>query len=93
MATKPLPTVEEQMDASDLLKALRWREDMLITNDFGERVWLAPCFDKDGNRIGITDCCFEEDPCAWHKSVAESGAGAVGLHPSEINLPPEGEGE
>jgi len=49
----------------NLLKTLRWKEDMLVTNHFGEHVWLKPCF-IDGKRIGITECCFADDPCQHH---------------------------
>ncbi len=50
-----------------VLTNLRWKEDMLITNHFGERVWLGPCYNTKGKRIGITDCCFEDNPCSKHK--------------------------
>ena len=61
--------------ADALLASLRWDEDMLVTNHFGERVWLKPCFDG-ATRIGITDCCHAADPCDWHRamrSAARSG--------------------
>ena len=51
-----------------IIDFLQWKEDMLVTNDFGERVWLGPCYDEDGKRIGITDCCFEDDPCPHHNT-------------------------
>lgn len=54
-------------NARELLSKLRWKEDSLIVNDFGETVWLKACFLK-GERIGITDCCFASDPCNWHGS-------------------------
>lgn len=56
-------------DAIKTLKDLRWEEDMVITNDEGERVWLKPCY-IDGKRVGITDCCLESDPCDYHKKLA-----------------------
>jgi hypothetical protein len=56
-------------DAKDTLESLRWKEDMLITNYDGERVWLMPCYDEFGKRIGITDCCFESAPCSRHKAI------------------------
>lgn len=61
----------EAVDPRELLESLRWKEDQLIVNDFGETVWLKARYLK-GKRIGITDCCFVEDPCDWHKSLAEN---------------------
>lgn len=55
----------------DVLKALRWKPDMVVVNDFGETVWLKECY-HEGKRIGITDCCEAADPCDWHKALAES---------------------
>lgn len=48
------------------LESLRWREDTVVTNYDGERVWLAPCYDADGRRSGVTDCCREAEPCERH---------------------------
>lgn len=59
----------EQRQAKALLKSLRWSEDMVITNHEGERVWLKPCLDREGKRIGVTDCCLEDDPCDWHRTM------------------------
>lgn len=67
--TENPPTVEE---AKLLLKALRWDVDMVITNYDGERVWLGPCLNSEGKRIGITDCCLERDPCAHHRALASA---------------------
>ncbi len=53
-------------DAGKLLASLRWREDIVITNHEGERVWLRALCDDDGKRLGITDCCPEEYPCSRH---------------------------
>lgn len=50
---------------TEQLDELRWREDQLATNHFGDRVWLKPCI-VDGKRVGITDCCFAESPCERH---------------------------
>ena len=56
-----------------LLESLRWKEDMLVTNAFGERVWLRPLFDENSKkRIGITDCCEETFPCKWHAAISSS---------------------
>jgi hypothetical protein len=59
----------EQRQVKALLKSLRWSEDMVITNHEGERVWLKPCLNREGGRIGITDCCPEEDPCDHHRTL------------------------
>jgi hypothetical protein len=50
------------------LESLRWKEDMLVTNHFGERVFLTAAYNDDGERIGITDCCLAEAPCDKHGS-------------------------
>lgn len=55
-------------EASKLLDSLRWREDMIITNHEGERVWLKAHYDEQGKRNGITDCCLADDPCDRHAS-------------------------
>lgn len=52
-----------------MLESLRWREDMVVVNPFGERVWLKVLYDATGVRIGITDCCFEDDSCERHKTI------------------------
>jgi len=59
----------EQREAKRLLEGLRWREDMVITNCEGERVWLGPALSSKGERVGITDCCLEDDPCDHHKTL------------------------
>jgi len=72
------PTPDE---ASLILQAMRWREDMIVVNDFGERVWLKALFvDRDYNtvspetpgarRLGITDCCCAAFPCERHRTMA-----------------------
>lgn len=72
-------------DPHEELKSLRWREDMIVTNDFGERVWLKPLLvneryeeDPNGRRIGITDCCFADDPCLRHAALAAVSVKADG---------------
>lgn len=54
-------------DATVLLEALRWREDQIIRTYFDEIVYLGPCFNRAGERIGITECCFIEHPCEKHQ--------------------------
>ena len=61
-------------EAAKLLDSLRWREDMVVVNDFDERVWLKPCLNEAGVRVGITDCCFANDPCERHKAMAKAVA-------------------
>ena len=58
------------LDVKGLLKPLQWGPDMVITNHFGERVWLKEAFNRSGKRAGITDCCPESAPCPWHKALA-----------------------
>lgn len=52
----------------EVLESLRWKEDQVITNYDGDRVWLKPCF-VGAVRAGITDCCLESEPCDWHKAI------------------------
>ena len=47
-------------NAAELLAELRWSADTIVTNDFGERVWLRKC------EHGITDCCLASEPCDEH---------------------------
>jgi hypothetical protein len=54
---------------SVLLDALRWREDMQVTNHEGEGVWLRPSLNASDERTGVTDCCFAEAPCDRHRHV------------------------
>ena len=48
-----------------MLDDMRWGPDMVILNYDNERVWLKQI---EG---GITDCCFEEEPCEHHAAVAQ----------------------
>jgi hypothetical protein len=57
-------------DVAELLESLRWHEDMVVTNDFGERVWLKKC------PGGITDCCPADDPCEFHSQLTHAAPGA-----------------
>lgn len=50
------------------LRAARWDVDDLVTNHFGDRVWLKAIID-DGKQTGITDCCFESEPCEHHAAI------------------------
>ena len=72
----------EHVNVERTLEGLRWKADMLVTNDFGERVWLKPLFVDEhyrtvdentpgARRIGITDCCFENAPCYRHKKMMQ----------------------
>lgn len=54
-----------------MLASLRWDVDQVITNYDGERVWLKPCLDRTGKRIGITECCPEQWPCDHHAAIAD----------------------
>ena len=54
-----------------LVDTLRWKADQRVINDFDEDVWLKP-FVLDGKRIGITECCFADNPCERHKRIAEA---------------------
>lgn len=68
------PTAYDRYCAEELLDSLRWCPDTVITNPFGERVWLKEYY-ANGKRIGITDCCPEDLPCDWHLALAKSGGG------------------
>lgn len=54
------------------VSSLRWKEDTLVTNRFGERVWLKPLTNEAGKQIGITECCPEDAPCSKHVGRPQS---------------------
>ena len=61
LADLPLMTrVPEIVKPDALLDALRWKADQIITNHFGERVWLKQ------SPHGLTDCCPVDAPCDHH---------------------------
>jgi hypothetical protein len=62
--------VDVNLKPEDVLAALRWHDDMKVVNDFGEHVWLKP-YIKNGKRIGITDCCFVDNPCEHHAKLQQ----------------------
>lgn len=75
-------------DPKSLLESLRWKEDIKVTNRFGEHVWLKSLFvdehfrsvdpeTTDANKIGITDCCRVDQPCPRHKAMQEHEDAAV----------------
>jgi len=64
-----------KFDPAATLDKLRWREDMAVTNPFGEEVWLKPAYDAAGERIGITDCCQVDEPCPRHAARASQPEG------------------
>lgn len=61
--------IAERTTWQETIDALRWSEDDLVTNPFGDDVWLKPLV-VNGRRIGITDCCFADDPCSRHEDLA-----------------------
>ena len=68
-ALQAFATGISQKDADLLLRHLRWRVDQRIINHFGQEVWLRACYDATGKRIGITECCFADDPCDHHRAI------------------------
>lgn len=62
-------------EAKQLLQNLRWKEDQCVINAFDKRVWLKLCLDMNGKRIGITDCCFADNPCERHKNISKLKGG------------------
>lgn len=57
-------------EARTMLDALRWSIDMKVYDEFGDHVWLGPYYDKNGKRIGVTQCCLVDDPCEHHSALA-----------------------
>ena len=51
--------------------------DTVITNLDGARVWLKNAFDSKGRRIGVSACCPEAAPCAWHAAVGRLNSAHV----------------
>lgn len=64
---------QEAEERRKLLAALRWKDGDLVRNHFGERVWLKPCYDAVGQRVGITECCLEATPCERHGKDVTDG--------------------
>lgn len=65
-------------DIDSVYNSLNWKSDIRIVNSDGDYVWLKelyvndkyePIDDKNGKRIGITDCCFVSNPCKKHKKM------------------------
>lgn len=59
----------DPLAAAATLSRLRWDADSCVVNHFGDRVWLRP-FIVDGERVGITECCFADEPCDRHAKMA-----------------------
>lgn len=60
-----------ETDATILLNHLRGQTkvDGIFTNPFGETVWLKASYHPHtGERFGVTDCCFVEEPCKQHST-------------------------
>ena len=51
-------------------------QDGLEAGEFGQEVWLRACYDATGKRIGITECCFADDPCDHHRAIVTAAAAA-----------------
>ena len=69
--------VYEIVGAEELLKSLRWAEDMVVVSpDTGERVWLKRCKWPDG-RAGVTDCCGAHEPCEYHARLTHQAVRQV----------------
>ena len=47
--------------------------DTVVTHCDGTRVWLKDAFLPTGQRIGVTVCCQEATPCAWHVVLGRIG--------------------
>ena|SRR5436190_130253 len=47
-----------------------WQTDTVIVNRNGQRVWVKDVFTSKGQPIGTGPCCFESEPCKWHKSLS-----------------------
>lgn len=63
------PTKAEML--REALEDLRWNADRIVTNHFGERVWLTHCAG------GITDCCAENSPCDYHAALTNQASGTL----------------
>lgn len=63
-------TEPESISPKDLLAELRWNADRVVTNPFGERVWLKQISG------GLTDCCPADDPCEYHARLTHEAKAA-----------------
>ena len=66
-------TESESINPHELLAELRWTTDRVVTNPFGERVWL-----KEHPAGGLTDCCPAEVPCDYHARLTHGALNADG---------------
>ena len=65
-------TVHKAADAREIMEALSWRADQIITNHFGERVWL-----RQSDARSITDCCLVVAPCEYHARLVQPAPAKV----------------
>ena len=55
----------QRSEVEILLASLQVDVDMAWINHFGEHVWMKALI-RDGERIGITECCEFDAPCDHH---------------------------
>lgn len=56
----------------EILDELRWKPDQVVVSPTnGEFMYLKTLFDSNGKLLGLTDCCFYDDPCAKHKALSQ----------------------
>lgn len=60
------------IDPKKLLAYMRTEimPDKKWVNYFDEHVWMKAFIHK-GKRIGVTECCFVDDPCERHLQMEE----------------------
>lgn len=60
------PNLVAERAAAMVAATAAWDVDMLVDTHRGEKFWLGPCLNEKGERIGITECCPEDQPCQRH---------------------------
>lgn len=58
-------------DPIKILAELRWTADRIVTDPFGERVWL-----RRREEGGITYCCHADNPCDYHAGLTHQAPAA-----------------
>jgi hypothetical protein len=64
---------------------VNWQTDTVMVNPDGQRVWVKDIFTSKGQPIGSGPCCFESEPCKWHKSLSRLYDGGTPILPKRVH--------
>ena len=57
--------------AKKLRGSLQGPADRVVAREDGQRWWLRLDYDPSGVQVGVTACCLEDEPCAWHRAIGK----------------------